>query len=74
MTIPTDNKRLTVNEVARILNISPRRVRDWCKQGKFTYEKLGGGFHKSGRRELRILESSLIEFMAKGKETKTDAS
>jgi putative molybdopterin biosynthesis protein len=48
---------LTVEEVARLLRVSPRSVYDWVSQGVIPY-------HKAGRRTIFLLEE-ILEWVAK---------
>jgi len=48
---------LTVNDVAKLLNVSPKTVYRWCSAGKLPHIKIGGS--------LRFKQSDLLALLEK---------
>jgi excisionase family DNA binding protein len=56
--IPADREYLSYDEVGKIIGVSSRTVREYCKQGRLPYAK-------TGYKTVRIARTAVQEFMAR---------
>lgn len=66
-------KKYTVGDIVKILEVSHQAVYDWIRGGKLRAYRLGGngGKNRANRLHWRIYESDLLIFVNRGVSVKT---
>ena len=58
---PSEPKHLTASQAAALLQVSPKTVSRWAKEGKLPFLKTLGGHRRYPEAEIRELVSELRE-------------
>jgi excisionase family DNA binding protein len=58
---PTEPKHLTASQAAALLQVSPKTVSRWAKEGKLPYVRTLGGHRRYPDSEIRALVETLSQ-------------
>ena len=74
---PSEPKHLTASQAAALLQVSPKTVSRWAKEGKLPFVRTLGGHRRYPDSEIRALVDSLSERPAEhteGRQSTSDVS
>ena len=71
---PSEPKHLTASQAAALLQVSPKTVSRWAKEGKLPFVRTLGGHRRYPDSEIRALIDSLSERPASEEEDESPGS